>query len=142
MHWTLRPRPNIWLAAGWVVIAAGIVAFVSPVPWIFVLAGFIAGACLGFLQLKALRASPESFAASRTAMEVRRALVSSRWGRLYVRFFWVASLALIGSAIALQPGNALIAFFAAYAPFAFARELMTLRGTYELQRLLRTANAG
>lgn len=142
MHWTLRPRPNIWLAAGWLVIAAGIIAFALPVPWVFVFTGFIVGACLGFLQLRALRTSAGSFIASRTVMEVRRALVSTRWGRLYIRLFWVGSLALIGSAIFVQPENALVPFFGGYAPFAFARELMTLRGTYELQRLLLTANAG
>jgi hypothetical protein len=129
----------MWLAAGWVVVAGGIIAFASPVPWLFVSTGFITGACLGFLQLKALRASAATFAASRTVMEVRRTLVSTRWGRLYVRLFWVTSVAAIGSAIYLQGQNAPVAFFGAYAPFALARELMTLRGTYELQRVLQKA---
>ena len=139
MHWSLRPRPNIWLAAGWASIAAGVITFASPVPWLFVATGFITGACLGMLQLKALRVSAESFIASRTVMEVRHALNSSHWGRLYIRFFWVASIALLGAAIYLLREKALVAFFSAYAPFAFARELMTLRGTLELQRLLQKA---
>ena len=72
-------------------------------------------------------------------MDVRRALSASRWGRLYLWSFWVASIAFLGAAIYLLREQALLGFFGAYATFAFARELVTLRGTFELQRLQQKA---
>ena len=135
MHTSLRPRTNIWLLAVWGGVAAVVIAFASPVPWPFFAAGGITGVCLGVLQVKAFRASFQSFLASQTAMDVRRALGSSHWGRLYLWSFWAAGVALLGVAVYLLRERAFVAFFGAYATFAFARELVTLRGTFELQRL-------
>jgi hypothetical protein len=135
MHTSLHPRTNIWLLVIWGVAAAAVTSFASPVPWPFLGFGSVIGVCLGILQLKALRASSSSFLKTRTAMEVRRAFGSSMWGRLYLWSFWVSSIALLGAAIFLLPEQAFVAFFGSYSAFAFARELLALRGIFELQKL-------
>ena len=136
VHTSLRPRTNIWLLAVWGVGGAVAGIFASQMSWLLLGAGAVVGVCLGILQLRALRASAASLVATRTAMEVRRALSSSKWGRLYLWSFWVAGIALLGGSILLAPEQAFLAFFGSYATLAFARELLTLRGTRELEKLL------
>jgi hypothetical protein len=142
MHTSLRPRTNIWLLGIWGLLATAVTVFASPVPWLFLAAGGILGVCLGILQLRALRASSAALVATHTAMEVRRALSASKWGRLYLWSFWAAGIALLGGAIFLVPEQAFPAFFGSYATLAFAREMLTLRGTLELQRLSTETGVG
>jgi hypothetical protein len=135
MHASLRPRTNIWLLAVWGGIAAAVIAVAHPVPWPFIAAGRATGFLLGVLQLKVLRASFRPLLASQTSMDVRRALGSSRLGRLYLWLFWGAGVALLSVAAHVFRERAFIAFVGAYATFAFVRELVSLPATFELQRL-------
>jgi hypothetical protein len=75
-------------------------------------------------------------------MDVRRAFSSSKWGRLYLWSFWAAGVALLCGAIFLAPEQAFPAFFGSYAALAFAREMLTLRGTRELQKLSAETGVG
>jgi hypothetical protein len=72
---------------------------------------------------------------TQTAMDVRRVLSSSRFGRLYLYAFWVSMVVLFALAFYLLRSRAFVGLLAGYSAFAFTRELLTLRGTFELRRL-------
>jgi hypothetical protein len=135
MHATLKPATNIKLMVVWAVLAVLVTVIGSPTPWIFLLAGAVFGAVAGWMQLLAFREASGAMLAAQTAMEVRRALSSSRWGRRYLVTLWVGVLFLFVLAAYLLRGRAFIGLLAGYSAFAFTRELLTLRGTFELKRL-------
>ena len=135
MHTSLQPKTNIKLMVIWGVVAV-VVAFVAtPTPWIFLGVGVALGICAGFIQLRSLRESSASLLTTQTAMDVRRVFSSSRTGRLYLYAFWVSMAVLFVLAFCLLGGRAPVGLLAGYSAFAFARELLTLRGTFELHRL-------
>jgi hypothetical protein len=135
MHASLRPRTNMKLLVIWGVGAVAIAFVVSPPPWLFLGVGFALGACAGAVQLRSLRESSASLLSTRTAMDVRRVLSSSGTGRLYLYAFWGSMALMFGLAFYLLRERALAGLIAGYTAFAFARELLTLRGTFELRRL-------
>jgi uncharacterized membrane protein len=135
MHTSLQPKTNMKLLVVWGVFAV-VVAFVaSPTPWFFLGVGVALGFCAGIIQLRALRESSASLLTTQTAMEVRRALSSSRSGRLYLYAFWGSMAVLSVLAFYLLRGRAFVGLLAGYSAFAFTRELLALRGTFELHRL-------
>ena len=103
MHKTLSIRANrvlivceclavllgLWATSGRIVLACATGAAV----------GLVAGA----LQGRALRAAPGAFAATVTAMDVRRALIASRDGKLAISLGWVTSALLIVPSIYFRP---------------------------------------
>jgi hypothetical protein len=135
MHTTLQPKTNMRLLAVWGVVAV-VVAFVAaPTPWLLLGVGLALGVCAGIIQLRAIRESSASLLTTQTAMEVRRVLSSSRSGRLYLYAFWFSMVVLFALAFCFLRGGAFVGLLAGYAAFAFMRELLTLRGTFELRRL-------
>jgi len=135
MHATLTPKTNIKLIVLWAVIAVLVAIFGSPTPWLFLLLGIVLGAGAGFMQLLALRESSRPLKAAQTAMEVRRALSSSRWGKRYLFTLWFTMALLAALGVYFLRSRWFIGQFAGYSAFAFVRELLTLRGTFELERL-------
>jgi hypothetical protein len=135
MHSSLLPKTNMLLLAMWSALAAAVAALVSPTPWSFLAMGLVQGVCAGVLQLRALRESTASYLTTRTAMDVRRVLSSSRSGQLYLNIFWICMAVQFALAFYFLRGGVFIGLIASYSAFAFARELITLRGTFELHRL-------
>ena len=135
MHITLQPKTNVRLLIIWSAVAVVVALIASPVPWLFGGVGIALGLCAGIIQLGALRESSASLLATQTAMDVRRVLSSSRCGRLYLYVFWFSMFVLFVLAFYLLRGRAVIGLLAGYSAFAFTRELLTLRGTFELCRL-------
>ncbi len=135
MHTSLQPKTNAKLLAIWGVVAVAVAVVASPTPWPFLGSGLVLGACAGIIQLRALRESAAALVATQTAMEVRRVLSSSRSGRLYLYVFWFSVVALFALAFYFLRGRAFVGLLAGYSAFAFMRELLTLRGTFELHRL-------
>lgn len=72
---------------------------------------------------------------AKTLLDVRRVLSSSRTGRLYLYTFWLSVALLCALTISLHQKYEFVGFSVGYSAFAFTRELLTLRGTYELHRL-------
>lgn len=117
-------------------IVAVVVAFVAaPTPWVFLVVGVLLGVFAGVIQLRSLRESSAALLATQTTMDVRRALSSSRAGRLYLFAFWGSMAVLFALALYLLRGRAFIGLVAGYSAFAFSRELLTLRAVFELHRL-------
>ena len=135
MHASLQPKTNAKLLVIWGVVALAVALVASPTPWPFLGGGLVLGACTGVIQLRALRESAAALVATETAMEVRRILSSSRYGRLYLYAFWFSMVMLFALAFYFLRGRAFVGLLAGYSAFAFMRELLTLRGTSELHRL-------
>ena len=134
MHASLKPATNFILLAVWCAVVIAIITLLSPVPWLFIALGLPVGAWAGTLQLHALRETPAVFLKTRTMMDVRDALRSSSSGRLYGRVFWILMLFLLILAIWLQPRRQVsLGILAGYCSFSFARDLLSLRGVFELQ---------
>ncbi len=135
MHTSLSPKTNIRLIILWAVIMVATFVFASPPPWFFLVLGGVLGAVTGFIQLRALRQASVRLLQAATMMDVRRALRSSRWGRLYLWGFWLSMALLFVLAFFLLRNRAIIGLIGGYSAFALIRELLTLRGAFELQLL-------
>ncbi len=135
MHSSLQPRTNIKLLVIWGVVAFVVAFLSSPTPWPFLGVGVALGGCAGVIQLRSLRESSASLLTAQTAMDVRRILSSSRTGRLYVYAFWGSMVVLCALAFYLLRGREFVGLLVGYSAFAFTREVLTLRGTFELHRL-------
>lgn len=137
MHTSLSPKTNIRLIMLWAVISIAAFLFACPTPWVFLILGATLGALTGFIQLLALRQASAQLLQAVTMMDVRQALRSSRWGRYYLWGFWLSIVLLFVLAFFLLHSRAIIGLIAGYSAFALIRELLTLRGTFELQSLSR-----
>jgi len=136
MHASLTPRSNICLIALWAVVCALAAIFDwRPFLWVFYVAGVLLGGVAGNLQLQALRESRESLIIAKSAMSVRRALQKSPSGKMYLAVFWIGSIVIVVLAFLICHDGVLTAWAAGYCSFALVRELITLPGTYALQRL-------
>lgn len=135
MHTSLQPMANMRLLALWGVLAFAVAFLTSPTPWLFLGVGVALGGCAGIIQLRVLRATSAALLAAQTAMDVRRAFSSTRCGRLYLYVFWFSMAVLTFLAISLLRDRAMEGIVAGYSAFAFTRELLTLRGTFELRQL-------
>lgn len=135
MHTTLKPKTNMTLLVVWGIAAVVVTLIAPPTQWLFLGVGAALGVCAGVFQLRALRESSASLITTQTAMEVRLVLSSSRFGRRYICAFWASMVVLFALAFYLLRGRAFVGLLAGYSAFAFIRELLTLRGTFELRRL-------
>ena len=136
MHPTLTPKNNLRLLAIWAIAcAATAVFFMRPTLWLFFTTGAMLGCLAGYLQLRALRKSGPQLIAAASAMDVRRALQTTSWGKTYLAVFWVGNVAIIVLALAMYHGGMIAGWIAGYCSFALVREIITLSGTYELRRL-------
>jgi len=134
LHFTLRPRFNARLCILWGAALVGAWALAAAPPGIPTICGSLAGWLGGFLQLTSIREADDRFRESKTAVDVRNALQSTRAGKLYLLLFWVSGLCLIGWVIS-KSGPLLVmttTLLSAYSAFALLRELVTLPATLRL----------
>ena len=136
MHASLSPKMNIGLSLLWLAISVGISVLSSQPMWASFLFGASLGIIAGALQLCALRQSVEALVVTTTAVEVRRALRSSRAGRLYTYFLWLSTPAIIIFAgVWHRPRDgAPWGMIAGAAAFAFVREIISLPGVFSLKK--------
>jgi prepilin signal peptidase PulO-like enzyme (type II secretory pathway) len=137
MHTSLLPKTNIRLIVLWAAISITAALFTLPTTWLFLILGAILGAVTGFIQLLAMRQASEQLLQTVTMMDVRRALQTSRRGRFYLWGFWLSMVLLFVLAFYVLHSRAIIGLIAGYSAFALIRELLTLKGTFELQLLSR-----
>ena len=136
MHRSLRPKTSMMLLAAWGAVCLIVAINPGGGDAMFFMVGAGLGLCGGIIQLAALRQASASLVKAQTMMDVRRALSSSRFGRLYLYMFWASMLLLIVLlAVRSLLGQVLLNWLAGYASFCFVRELLTLRGAFELERL-------
>lgn len=133
-HRSLRPGTNIAALVVWASCAHTLSDLVSPLPIVVLCIGALLGVAGGYMQILAFREKRESFLNTAAAMEVRRALKETRWGKGYLYSLWTGSVLLISAAF-LTSANPVLAFPAGYFTMMTAREVLTLASTFELQRM-------
>lgn len=136
-HRSLRATTNIATLFAWALCALTLSVLVLPLPIAVLFLGALLGVGGGCMQGFAFREKRESFLVTATAMDVRRALKDTKWGKRYIYFLWVGSVLLVVTAF-LTSANPALAFLAGYFTMMFARESLTLGPTFELQRMQST----
>lgn len=138
-HTSLSVTTNLLLIPVWAAFAALFLFVVEPrAPLSIALAGVVLGVAGGIMQHLSFGQASAAFTAATTLIEVRKALTATTWGRRYIRFLYASNLLLITLAFLLirQPLLAIIfGYIAGYFSLMFAREIVTLRDTFQLQRL-------
>jgi hypothetical protein len=125
-HFTLRPGFNVVLIIVWG-LAAGVLSWAAqPHPVLLAGVGAAAGLIAGLLQRRSIQSAPATFAGARSALDVRRAFMSNRSGKLSIAMIWIAGLVLMVIAL-VKGGNVPLGFAAGYATFMFVREIFAFR---------------
>lgn len=138
-HASLSVTTNLLLIPIWAAFAALLLLVAEPrAPLSIALAGAVLGVVGGIMQHLSFGQASAAFTTATTLLEVRKALTATTWGRRYIRFLYASKLLLAALAFLLirQPLLAIIfAYIAGYFSLMFAREIVTLRDTFQLQRL-------
>ena len=125
MHKTLDPQANrILIACECVALLLGLWATSGRIALACAI-GAVAGSVAGVLQGRALRAAPGAFATTVTAMDVRRALIASRDGKLAISLGWVTAAVLVVPALYFRPILlAGVPWLTGYLAFMFGRDII------------------
>ena len=139
IHLSLTPRASLLMsvATGGFAVLVAVLGWPSSA-WVLLVA-VLFGVEVGLLQTRALRHDPAPFLSANTALDVREALASTPAGKLAIRLQWSALLmiALAWLASGFRP---LLAPLMGYAAFMCSRDLMSLPGLFELERLWRSSS--
>lgn len=133
-HATLRIWPNLALVGAWAIAAVFLASLADKTPKLEIAVGILLGICGGYMQQLSVKEGRERFLEASTAFEVRRALKATKWGKRYLYFLWLSGIILVTLAFATR-ANPVIVFPSAYFAMMCARELVTLRATFELSRM-------
>jgi multisubunit Na+/H+ antiporter MnhE subunit len=133
LHPSLRLRNNVLLMGIYFACLLGWLCFVRLTTWQFLIAGLAAGFIAGVLQSQSINEKPQAFLEARTALDVRKAMLSTRSGRLFVPFYWGFALCL--AAASAITGHLIPGLVSGMMAFYFMRESATLPTTAFLSRL-------
>lgn len=139
MHWTLVPSKSVALAALFATISVVIALFTRPTPLAQIAVGLVAGVVVGLFQSGSLRQTPSAYRAAETTMAVRRAMTSTRAGRMALLVQWVAAFLLLAvSFLPLflrrsgSPNSAGLGLSCGYFALMAARDLTAMPGLARL----------
>jgi len=139
-HASLSPAANIFLMIVWGAIAGILFFVVKPhVPLALALGGAMLGAVCGVMQHLSFKEATSGFTSASSLLDVRRAFKSTSWGSRYIWWLYLSKvvLAVFTFLLIRQPLLGLIlGYLAGYMSLMFVRELVTLRDTFYLQRLI------
>jgi hypothetical protein len=93
---------------------------------------FLIGTAAGTLQSLAMRASPAPFLLSKSATDVKRALLASKFGKASIAILWLSVAALLWLIWFKTEMASLQTLFGSYASLLLSRELMSLPGVISL----------
>jgi hypothetical protein len=88
----------------------------------------------GLMQIKGFNEARESFLNTSSMLEVRAAMKATKWGRRYIYFLWTGNIVLVILALSLT-NNPALSVLVGYFSLMFAREIITLKSTFELYKL-------
>jgi len=117
---------------GLLITACLLIGTMPPLQIIFLFV--LMGLGVGLFQTLAIRSSPDAFLATKTATDVKRALLSAPFGKLSFGVHWLAVLALLGLIFFYEELASLQALFTFYFAVLFARELGSFPGVLFLAR--------
>jgi hypothetical protein len=130
MHTTLTTRTNVLLIGTWGALAAAAVLLTRPRPLVVLLAAVAFGVAVGLLQWRSMAQAGALFRQASTAMDVRRALLSTPAGKWAIGLQWTGAAVLVAAAI--WEGSAIGGVIGGYAAFMAVREIATLRAVMQL----------
>jgi len=136
-HATLRPGVNAILVLLWGPLAT--VFFLTcgkPYPVLVTGVAALLGLVGGIMQTLSFHQARESFLSASTMLEVRARLKGTPWGARYLRFLWSGHVLLLILSVLFSTNPALVVA-TGYFSLMFVRELITLKLTFELDRMLR-----
>jgi len=97
------------------------------------------------MQTLSFREAKSSFLDATSLLDVRVKLKETTWGKRYLTFLWAANAFLVVLALSYSP-SPYWAVLVGYFSLMFSREIVTLKSTFELNRLqferLRIAQLG
>jgi hypothetical protein len=132
VHSSLTPRFNLTLMGAY----AAVLVCTLLWNWRFCVASVIAGTplglTLGLLQRKAIASSTPLLRMTNTAMDVRRALRSTKTGKVYILVLWISFALLLGVSILASRTSPLLPYLSGLAAMWFVREAVTLPQAYSL----------
>jgi hypothetical protein len=141
MHSTLKIRTNIMLICIWALVVFACF-YLGKSPNLSIIFSFLAiGLFTGIFQSLAIRSTPQLFLASHTAMDVRKASLSSTFGKLSIATLWVAVPLLLWlvwfKPELISPFQTIIG---SYATMALTREVASFPGVLFLAGYKNVAN--
>jgi len=131
LHPTLRTGVNAGFIVLW--IALGTLAYFAstPRPNVLVAFGLVAGGVIGLLQSAAVRSQASLLKDARTAIDIRRVLMSCKPGRISIILQWVSVAGLFALWVATD-GRSFTGALAGYLALTATRELFGIRAIYWL----------
>jgi len=138
-HASLSPDTNIVLTIVWGAIAAYLVFVFDPhVPLVIAVVGAVLGAVGGIMQHLSFKEATNGFTTASSLLDVRRAFKATSWGSRYISWLYFSKfvLAVLAFLFIRQPLLGIVlGYLAGYLSLMFAREVVTLRDTFDLKRL-------
>lgn len=138
-HSSLSPTANIFAIMAWGTVAVILFLLIEPtIPLAIGIAGMFLGAVGGVMQHLSFRQATDAFAHTSSLLDVRKAFTSTSWGSRYISWLYLSKIVLAIIAFFLIRHDLihiLLGYLAGYMSLMFARELVTLRDTFYLQRL-------
>jgi hypothetical protein len=139
-HSSLSPNTNILLIVAEAAFLGFFLFIIEPhVPLIIAAFGAVLGVAAGVMQHLSIREASSSFLGTSTLMDVRRALKATTWGSRSIYWIYFTKIALAALSLGVIHNgllNMLFGYLAGYISFMLVRELITLRDTYFLSRLM------
>lgn len=132
-HTTLKPKTNILQIIVYFIASCFLSTISNPYPLALVILALALGAIGGTMQNLSFKENKPIFTKAKTALEVRSAMMSTKWGKKYFYFLWVACIILFVCAMTLTI-NLLLNFIICYLAFVFIRELITLKTAFEMAK--------
>jgi hypothetical protein len=142
LHPSLRPKTNLTVVGVCFTGCLVMLWLITPRPFAALIYGCVAGLIGGLLQTAGITAGTGSLLAAQTALEVRQALRSTRWGKCYLYYYWAAlSFGLLAVILHYRPPALSAAAFFIVIAFTCVRDIVTLPATFRLAAMADTASA-
>ena len=130
-HTTLKTSTNVIFILIWGSVVVLILLMLNPWPISILVIGAVLGMVGGLMQTLSFKESKSSFKEAKTMIEVRNSLKNTKWGKRYLVFLWSGNILLVVIAFATTKVP-LLSMLLGYFTLMFARELVTLKSTIEL----------
>ncbi len=134
IHATLQPKTNIILIVIYIIISIFLFSSSKAYPYLLVAIAILFGAIGGIMQVLSFKEGKEKFSSASTALDIRRIMMSTKWGKIYIYFLWTGNIILLVAALILK-SNPLLDFLSAFIMLMLVRELITLKITFDLRNI-------
>ena len=128
---SLHFSTNIALIVAWGLASVALMILTPIYPLYVLVPAVILGCVGGYMQVLSFEQAKHSFLTAESMLEVRKALKLTTWGKRYLYFLWGSQVVLVLLALSTSK-TPIIAVLVGYFSLMFARELVTLKSTIEI----------